>query len=71
MVITDIDLGSELDGWAVAEHARDLSRDIAVIYATGSELDHELVSKSVTLLKPFSAMALEHAISKATYRAVH
>jgi CheY-like chemotaxis protein len=71
MLITDINLGSELDGWTVAEHARDLSRDIAVIYATGSTLDHELVPHSVALLKPFSATALEHAIVKASCRVKH
>ncbi len=71
VVITDINLGSELDGWTVAQHARDLSHDIAVIYATGGELDRELLPKSVALAKPFSASALEHAIARASYQAAH
>lgn len=65
MVITDINLGSELDGWIVAEHARQLSRDISIIYATGVEPDHEPMQNSVLLPKPFSAMALENAIVRA------
>lgn len=65
LLITDINLGSELDGWAVAEHARDLSSNIAVIYATGSRFDHKLVKNGVALPKPFSALALENAILEA------
>lgn len=65
MVITDIDLGSELDGWIVAEHARQLSRDIGIIYATGIESNGEPMDHSVMLRKPFSAAALESAIRKA------
>jgi CheY-like chemotaxis protein len=65
LLITDINLGSDLDGWTVAEHARDVSSDIAVIYATGSKFDHPLVKNSIALPKPFSAPALENAINQA------
>ena len=65
LVITDINLGSELDGWIVAEHARQLSRDIGIIYATGIEADHEPIEDSVLLPKPFTAHALESAIARA------
>lgn len=65
MVITDIDLGSELDGWVVAEHARQLSGDISIIYATGMQSEQEPIRNSVLLRKPFSAAALENAILEA------
>ena len=69
LVITDIELGSELDGWMVAEHARQLSKDVGVIYATGTRMDHEPVEGGIALFKPFSAQALERAITEAASRA--
>jgi CheY-like chemotaxis protein len=63
LLITDINLGGELDGWTVAEHARLISKDIGVIYATGTALDHPLLQNSIALTKPFSSMALENAIA--------
>lgn len=65
MVITDVDLGSDLDGWLVAEHARQLSREIGIIYATGIESNGLPMEQSVLLPKPFSAVALEQAIARA------
>ena len=63
LLITDINLGGELDGWTVAEHARMIWRDIGVIYATGTTLDHPLLQNSIALTKPFSSQALENAIA--------
>lgn len=63
LLITDINLGGELDGWTVAEHARMISKDIGVIYATGTALDHPLLQNSIALTKPFSSHALENAIA--------
>ena len=68
MVITDIDLGSDLDGWIVAEHARQLSREIGVVYATGIQSNGEPMEDSVLLRKPFTAAALEDAIREASFR---
>lgn len=65
LLITDIDLGSELDGWMVAEHARLLSKGIGVIYATGIAATNPLIPNSVMLNKPFSASRLENAIVRA------
>jgi DNA-binding response OmpR family regulator len=65
LVITDINLGSDLDGWIVAEHARILSHGVGIIYATGIEASREAMPNSVMLPKPFSAMALEKAIVEA------
>jgi Response regulator containing CheY-like receiver, AAA-type ATPase, and DNA-binding domains len=65
LLITDIDLGSELDGWMVAEHARLLSKGIGVIYATGVTADQQPIPNSVTLNKPFSLSTLETAIARA------
>jgi CheY-like chemotaxis protein len=67
LVITDLDLGSELDGWVVAEHARQLSHDIGIIYATGMKPDQEPMQDSILLPKPFSVVALENAIEKARF----
>lgn len=65
LIITDVNLGSELDGWVVAEHARLLSREIGVIYATGVTEGHDPIPNSVILPKPFSASALQQAILQA------
>jgi CheY-like chemotaxis protein len=65
LVITDINLGSDLDGWLVAEHARVLSRKVGIIYATGVQADQLPIPNSVLLPKPFSARALEKAIEQA------
>jgi CheY-like chemotaxis protein len=63
ILITDINLGGELDGWTVAEHARMISKNIGVIYATGTSLDHPLLQNSIALTKPFSSQALANAIT--------
>lgn len=55
-LITDIRLGGETDGWAVARHARAKRPELAVIYMTGhaaAQWATEGVPGSVLLNKPF------------------
>ncbi|MGE3747638.1 MAG: response regulator [Sphingomonadaceae bacterium] len=66
LLITDVDLGTGLDGWLVAEHARMLADDIGVIYATGVQTDHQPIQSSVMLAKPFSLASLQSAITRAS-----
>lgn len=56
LLITDIRLGSGLQGWAVATRARELHPEIQVIYITGDSMDDwraKGVPQSVLLAKPF------------------
>ncbi|GAA4028820.1 response regulator [Sphingomonas rosea] len=65
-IITDIRLGSEIDGWDVARHARELIPDVPVVYMSGDSA-HEHTSKgvpqSVMLQKPFVLAQVITAIS--------
>lgn len=56
LLITDIRLGSQPDGWAVAHLAREQNPDIGVIYITGDSMDDwraNGVPESVLITKPF------------------
>ena len=64
-LITDIKLGTQIDGWAVARHARLRNPDIIVVYVTGDSSgawDVEGVPDSVLLNKPLAAGQLTSAI---------
>jgi len=65
-IITDIRVGSEIDGWEVARHARELIPDVPVVYMSGDSA-HEHTSKgvpqSVMLQKPFALAQIITAIS--------
>ena len=37
-LVTDINLGKDVDGWAVAKHARELEARLPVVYITGEGL---------------------------------
>jgi DNA-binding response OmpR family regulator len=55
-LITDIDLGDEVNGWALAHRARELAPDLPVIYMSGKsgiEWKAHGVPDSVMLQKPF------------------
>jgi DNA-binding response OmpR family regulator len=56
-VITDIRFGPGLEGWDVAERARELNADIPIIYMTGDSAHEHArrgVSQSIMLQKPFT-----------------
>jgi CheY-like chemotaxis protein len=38
-LVTDIDLRSQITGWDVARHARELNPDLPVVYMTGDRAD--------------------------------
>ena len=59
LLFTDIRMPGGIDGWSVAERARRLKPDIAVIYATGYSEDHaSMVASSVFLRKPYRMPAV-------------
>jgi CheY-like chemotaxis protein len=65
-VVTDIRLEAGTDGWAVAERARDLHPDIAVIYISGNSAHLHPdcgVADSRMLQKPFLARQIIDAVS--------
>ena len=65
-VITDIRLGSDVDGWSVARHARQLIPNVPILYMSGdSAHEHTVqgVPDSVILQKPFAHAQVITAIS--------
>jgi DNA-binding response OmpR family regulator len=65
-VITDIRLESDIDGWAIARHARELIPNVPIVYMSGdSAHDHSIygVPGSIMLQKPFADAQLVTAIS--------
>ena len=62
LLLTDIRLPNEMDGWAIARRARELFPDLPVIYVSGDSAEDwndNGVPESAMLAKPFSfAMAL-------------
>ena len=65
LVVTDIQLSGDLDGWEMAAAFRDHSSDLPIIYASGTprQLDRE-VPGSVFLKKPLHMDALLGACQK-------
>ena len=66
-LITDVRLGSEHDGWAVAHHARQKFPALPVVYATGDsagEWSAEGVPQSAVLQKPFVSAELVTALAQ-------
>lgn len=65
-VITDIQLGGNVDGWAVARHAREIFPHCPVVYMSGdSAHEHTVlgVPDSVMLQKPFAPAQVIAAIA--------
>jgi DNA-binding NtrC family response regulator len=66
-IITDIDLGGKLSGWDVANHAREISPQILIIYMTGASVSEwavKGVAGSQFLLKPFANSQITTMISQ-------
>ena len=61
LLLTDIRLG-DVDGWAVASHARGARPRLPVIYMSGYPTDGSSVAGAVYLSKPFDYDALRGAI---------
>lgn len=65
-LVTDIRLGSKLDGWDVARHARVKFPSIAVVYVTADSVEawsYKGVPNSVVLQKPFAESQLMDAVA--------
>ncbi len=65
-LVTDVRLGSEVDGWGVARHARLKFPFIAVVYITADSADawsSEGVPNSIVLQKPFADAQLMDAVT--------
>ena len=65
-LVTDVRLGSEVDGWGVARHARLKFPSIAVVYITADSADawsSEGVPNSIVLQKPFADAQLMDAVT--------
>jgi len=67
-LITDIDLGAEVDGWQIATRARELRPDLPVIYVSGgssNDWPSKGVPGSVMIVKPYAFAQLVVAVSEA------
>lgn len=65
-VITDIQLGGTIDGWAVARHAREIMPHVPIVYMSGNCAHQHTVHgvpDSVMLQKPFASAQAITAIS--------
>lgn len=65
-LITDIELKSKLTGWDVARHARHITPELPVIYATssGSDWQEMGVPNSILITKPFAPAQVVTAVSQ-------
>jgi CheY-like chemotaxis protein len=67
-IVTDIDFGdSKLTGWDVARQARELLKDLPVVYMTGASADDwgsKGVPNSVLINKPFAPVQVVTAVSQ-------
>ena len=67
-LVTDINLGKDVDGWAVAKHARELEARLPVVYITGDsgyEWRSQGVPESIVIEKPFVAAQIVTAVAAA------
>jgi DNA-binding response OmpR family regulator len=67
-IVTDINLGvDKLDGWDVAQHAREMDPHFPVVYMSGKDADDwasKGVPNSIMLAKPFAPAQLVTAVSQ-------
>jgi DNA-binding response OmpR family regulator len=67
-LVTDINLGpGELDGWDVAQHAREIDPHLPVVYMSGKDTEDWAsrgVPNSIMLAKPFAPAQLVTAVSQ-------
>jgi DNA-binding NtrC family response regulator len=63
VLITDIRLPGEVDGWQIAERCREHDPELQVIYATGfSPVEARPVPGSLTLQKPYQPDRIVEAV---------
>ena len=65
-LVTDINLRSKMDGWELAQHAREIDPTFPVIYMSGTaaaDWASKGVPNSIMLSKPFAPAQLVTAVS--------
>jgi CheY-like chemotaxis protein len=65
-LVTDINLRGKMDGWEVAQHAREIEPDFPVVYMSGAaaaDWTSKGVPNCVMLAKPFAPAQLLTAVS--------
>ena len=65
-LVTDIDLGGGLDGWAIAQQAREIDPAFPIVYMSGAHAEDwasKGVPNSIMLAKPFAPAQLVTAVS--------
>lgn len=66
-LVTDISLRGRMDGWTVAQHAREMDPEFPIVYisgASGADWPSKGVPNSIMLQKPFASAQLLTAISQ-------
>jgi len=66
-LVTDISLSGRMDGWTLAQHAREIDPDFPVIYISGAsaaDWPSKGVPNSIMLQKPFAPAQLLTAVSQ-------
>ncbi|MFT8242557.1 response regulator [Roseomonas sp. BN140053] len=74
LLVTDINLGTPQDGFAVADQARSLLPDMPVIYVSGRPwifAEHHLAQDERALAKPFRSEELTDAVRELLHHTVH
>jgi CheY-like chemotaxis protein len=65
-LVTDINLQGKMDGWEVAQHAREIDPEFPVVYMSGAaagDWASKGVPNSIMLSKPFAPAQLLTAVS--------
>jgi DNA-binding response OmpR family regulator len=65
-LITDIKVQGKMDGWEVAQHAREIEPDFPIVYMSGdsaADWTSKGVPKSIMLAKPFAPAQLVTAVA--------
>lgn len=62
-LVTDINLRGKMDGWEIAQHAREIESDFPVVYMSGAaaaDWTSKGVPNSIMLAKPFAPAPASH-----------
>jgi CheY-like chemotaxis protein len=65
-LVTDINLRGKMDGWEVAQHAREIKPEFPIVYMSGAaaaDWTFKGVPNSVMLSKPFASAQLLTAVA--------
>jgi CheY-like chemotaxis protein len=66
-IVTDINLSGQIDGWEVAQRAREIDPAFPIVYMSGKQVDDwasKGVPNSVILAKPFAPAQLVTALAQ-------